>query len=204
MNLRPLAVGLLRPEAVSPSLAAFVLLMLSTVTFDGISVTPAWADFKGSLQALLPGENGPQSAIAGSAEVLIFSRLVHEYLPHILQADGPDQRKSAFRRDLGSNLRVLPRPHRLGFPSEPLSVLPADSGTAYHPSRIRSVRICLESSRHTRLLAQLQHHRSPVRLAHGGDHHSAGTHHCRISRGRASPCGHLETGRSLFEASIRC
>ncbi len=75
LNLRPVAVGLLRPEAVSPSLAAFVLLMLSTVTFDGISVTPAWADFKDSLQTLFAGENGPQSVIAGSAEVLIFLAL---------------------------------------------------------------------------------------------------------------------------------
>ena len=72
LNLRPFAVGLLRSEVVSPSLAAFVILMLSTVTFDGISVTPAWANFKALLNALLPDGNGLHSAITGSAEALIF------------------------------------------------------------------------------------------------------------------------------------
>ncbi|NKB59497.1 MAG: hypothetical protein GKS00_24500 [Alphaproteobacteria bacterium] len=40
--LRPPAVGLLTARPVSLSLAAFVLLILSTVTFDGFLETPAW------------------------------------------------------------------------------------------------------------------------------------------------------------------
>lgn len=51
-NLRPWAVGLLRNEAVSPSMAAFVLLMLSAVTFDGFMATPAWGGLEGFLAAL--------------------------------------------------------------------------------------------------------------------------------------------------------
>lgn len=46
-NLRPWAVGLLRDEPVSPSMAAFVLVMLSAVTFDGFMATPAWAEVEG-------------------------------------------------------------------------------------------------------------------------------------------------------------
>lgn len=40
--LRPPAVGLLTEKPVSVSLAGFVLLILSTVTFDGFLETPAW------------------------------------------------------------------------------------------------------------------------------------------------------------------
>ncbi len=40
--LRPFAVGLLQPRHVSTSMMVFVLLLLSTVTFDGFTETPAW------------------------------------------------------------------------------------------------------------------------------------------------------------------
>jgi len=41
--LRPPATGLLVKSPVSPSIAAFALLMLATVTFDGLQETPLWA-----------------------------------------------------------------------------------------------------------------------------------------------------------------
>jgi hypothetical protein len=41
--LRPYAVGLLSREPASPALTCFVLLLLATVTFDGILETPNWA-----------------------------------------------------------------------------------------------------------------------------------------------------------------
>jgi hypothetical protein len=44
LNLRPFAVGLLRNEAVSPSVMAFVVLLLATVTFDGFMATPVWGN----------------------------------------------------------------------------------------------------------------------------------------------------------------
>ncbi len=50
LTLRPPAVGLLTEAPVSFSYAVFVLLILSTVTFDGFLETPAWA---GMLQDLL-------------------------------------------------------------------------------------------------------------------------------------------------------
>ena len=58
LNLRPFAVGLLRNEAVSPSMMAFVLLLLSTVTFDGFTATPLWVDIQSSLYAALPSVTG--------------------------------------------------------------------------------------------------------------------------------------------------
>ena len=44
LNLRMHGTGLLRNEEVSPSSMAFVIILLSTVTFDGFTATPLWAD----------------------------------------------------------------------------------------------------------------------------------------------------------------
>jgi hypothetical protein len=52
-NVRPFAAGLLNTWDVSPSMVAFVLVLLSTVTFDGFTATPAWASLEGSLYAAL-------------------------------------------------------------------------------------------------------------------------------------------------------
>ncbi|MBI4197537.1 MAG: hypothetical protein HY533_00315, partial [Chloroflexi bacterium] len=49
LNLRPFGAGLLSREAASPSLLTMVLLTLSTVTFDGFTSTPLWADLLGTL-----------------------------------------------------------------------------------------------------------------------------------------------------------
>lgn len=46
LNLRPFAIGLGRNEKVKNDILALVVLMLSTVTFDGFSATPAWAEFQ--------------------------------------------------------------------------------------------------------------------------------------------------------------
>jgi hypothetical protein len=43
-NLRPWAVGLLPDRPITTSLTVFVLLMLSSVTFDGLLATPLWGE----------------------------------------------------------------------------------------------------------------------------------------------------------------
>lgn len=53
-NLRPFAVGLLAQEDIQISQMAFVALLLSTVTFDGLTATPAWAAIANSLYAVFP------------------------------------------------------------------------------------------------------------------------------------------------------
>jgi hypothetical protein len=53
-NLRPPAVGLLSNEPVHPSLMALVVLMLATVTFDGLAETPLWANIADSFAEWLP------------------------------------------------------------------------------------------------------------------------------------------------------
>jgi len=61
-NLRPPAVGLLSDEPVHPSLMALVVLMLATVTFDGLAETPLWASIADNFAQWLP------AAIALSSE----------------------------------------------------------------------------------------------------------------------------------------
>ncbi len=51
LNIRPFGAGLLRDQAASPSMLALVVLLLSTVTFDGFTATPVWVDI---VSALLP------------------------------------------------------------------------------------------------------------------------------------------------------
>ena len=46
LNLRPHAVGLLLQGRVSTGTAAFVVLALATVTFDGLAATPFWLDYQ--------------------------------------------------------------------------------------------------------------------------------------------------------------
>jgi hypothetical protein len=50
--LRPWGVGLLRPAPAGWDRVVFVILMLSTLAFDGIIVTPRWQDFIGALAPL--------------------------------------------------------------------------------------------------------------------------------------------------------
>jgi hypothetical protein len=50
--LRPWGVGLLRPMPAGWDRVVFVILMLSTLAFDGIIVTPRWQDFIGALAPL--------------------------------------------------------------------------------------------------------------------------------------------------------
>ena len=67
-NLRPFAVGLLRNKVVSTSMAALVVLLLSTVTYDGLTATPLWAEIHDGLSSAFAGS----SEIAGTLGLLIF------------------------------------------------------------------------------------------------------------------------------------
>ena len=54
-TLRPFGAGLYEPRDVSPSMVVFVLLLLSTVTFDGFTATTAWVALESALyDALWP------------------------------------------------------------------------------------------------------------------------------------------------------
>jgi hypothetical protein len=71
-NLRPFGAGLLRTGDVSPSMVAFVLLLLSTVTFDGFTATPAWAGLESALYAALPPLGGARLTLIGTLGLVSF------------------------------------------------------------------------------------------------------------------------------------
>jgi hypothetical protein len=61
LALRPFGAGLLANEPTSASMVAFVLLVLSTVLYDGLLTTPEWAEVERVAVSLLPavGEAAP-------------------------------------------------------------------------------------------------------------------------------------------------
>ncbi|RMF88623.1 MAG: hypothetical protein D6736_10005, partial [Nitrospinota bacterium] len=71
-NLRPLAVGLLRHETIPFSMMAFVLLILSTVTFDGFMATPVWARIESALYGLLPSLGGERLMVIQTLGLIAF------------------------------------------------------------------------------------------------------------------------------------
>lgn len=54
-NIRPFAVGLALPGRVSTATAAFVILALATVTFDGLQETSTWVILQSNLFSLISG-----------------------------------------------------------------------------------------------------------------------------------------------------
>lgn len=70
--LRPLGVGLIDTENVSQSLSVFVVVMLSTVTFDGVMATPVWQRIEGALYTALPVLGESRLAIINTAGLLAF------------------------------------------------------------------------------------------------------------------------------------
>ncbi|HSB71595.1 MAG TPA: hypothetical protein VLT62_19890 [Candidatus Methylomirabilis sp.] len=74
-NLRPYAVGLLRNEPISFSMMAFVLLLLSTVSFDGFMATPVWASIEEFMSAHLPDLNGTRLIVIRTLGLVAFPLL---------------------------------------------------------------------------------------------------------------------------------
>ncbi len=55
VNVRPFAVGLARSEGITNDVLVMVILLLSTVTFDGLSATPGWAEVQSHSLDLFAG-----------------------------------------------------------------------------------------------------------------------------------------------------
>jgi hypothetical protein len=70
--LRPPGAGLLDTEDISPSLSVFVVVMLSTVTFDGFMATPAWQRIESALYVALPVLGDSRVAIIDTLGLLVF------------------------------------------------------------------------------------------------------------------------------------
>ncbi len=71
-SLRPPGAGLLNTENVSRSLVVFVIVMLSTVTFDGLMATPLWQRIENMLYAALPALGNSRLAVINTLGLLSF------------------------------------------------------------------------------------------------------------------------------------
>jgi hypothetical protein len=71
-NLRPLATGLVRHETISVSQMAFVLLLLATVTFDGLMATPVWVEVERALLTAPPPIGGGDMTVVRTLGLLLF------------------------------------------------------------------------------------------------------------------------------------
>ena len=74
-NLRLFAAGLQRTDDVSPSVLVFVLLVLSTVTYDGFTATPAWSRLEGALYGALAPLGDLRLSLIESLGLLAFPLL---------------------------------------------------------------------------------------------------------------------------------
>ena len=72
LNLRPYGAGLLRAADVTVSMAVFVLLLLSTVTFDGFTATPAWASLESALYGALTPLGEARSSVISTLGLIAF------------------------------------------------------------------------------------------------------------------------------------
>jgi hypothetical protein len=70
--LRPFGAGLLDDEPVSTSMMAFVLLLLSTVLYDGLIGTSTWSNLESWLRATLPGLGAHDSVAIKTAGLVGF------------------------------------------------------------------------------------------------------------------------------------
>ena len=70
--LRPPGVGLIDHENMSQSLSIFVVVMLSTVTFDGLMATPVWQRIENALYVALPALGDSRLAIINTLGLLVF------------------------------------------------------------------------------------------------------------------------------------
>jgi hypothetical protein len=74
-NLRPYGAGLQRTDDVTASMVVFVLLLLSTVAFDGFTATPAWARLETALYAALAPLGDARLTMIGTLGLLAFAAL---------------------------------------------------------------------------------------------------------------------------------
>src|SRR5215471_9756896 len=72
LALRPFGAGLLANEQASTSMVAFVLLVLSTVLYDGLLSTPEWAEVERQLLGVLPDLGEVDSIIVKTIGLVAF------------------------------------------------------------------------------------------------------------------------------------
>jgi hypothetical protein len=74
-NVRPFGAGLLDTADVSPSMVVFVVVLLSTVTFDGFTATPVWSRLEGALYGALAPLGDARLTVIDTVGLVVFPLL---------------------------------------------------------------------------------------------------------------------------------
>ena len=122
LNIRPFVVGLLRTKGRSASVMVFVLLLLSTVSFDGFSATPAWGRL---FNAVFTSVSGPKHRRVHRTPGV--HRGSHVGLRAVLQTDVRSQRIPPAAGADGAGICAVTDTHCACLPSLTLLLVPAHS-----------------------------------------------------------------------------
>lgn len=195
-NLRPWAVGLLPDKPMSTSLTVFVLLMLSSVTFDGLLATPLWgeiaqwmlvSDLVRPFILLLQGVTGNAIAAISTIALIVFLilfQLMYLVFAGLMYISTP----ATARKDLTigevARLRAEPDSDLACLSPRTLSVVPVDRRPVHDPALLRSLRLRLGLVRDQDLLPGNRHRQRQIRLDYVRNRSRNRPHH----RGMVGPC----------------
>ena len=104
-NLRPLCVGLNRLGAVTASVVCQVILLLSTVSFDGLSATPEWVVFSTQFLLQFPRYGGFVANLVGAIGLPIVFGVLYVFtcrMMHTVSGARPEESP-----DIGSLTRAF-------------------------------------------------------------------------------------------------
>ena len=158
LNLRPFAVGLALRERVSTATAAFVILALSSVTFDGFQDTQTWAGWRADMLAVASADVVDTLALA--AVPPDFRRRV----PGLLLGNLCGVRRAFRRDDDRAAVRVLAGADRARVQPRALHYAAVDSRAAHHSAGIGPVRVRLGPVRHLGVQDPPEDHKRQDRL----------------------------------------
>jgi hypothetical protein len=129
-KLRPFGAGLLDARDVTPSMMVFVLLLLSTVTFDGFTATAAWARFQDALYAALPGSGNARLTFIGTVGIGAFAGIFVAHLRLLRSIDRYRRPRRAHARRGRVSIRLVARAHCDRVSPRALLHLPFDPGAS--------------------------------------------------------------------------
>ena len=182
-SLRPFAAGLLTRAPLPPSMTAFTLLLLGTLTVDGFMETPLWV---AAVEGLI---GNPGTGVDPKAYMLIQSALLVAgplflaalYLTAIAP-DGEDRASARFgaRRAV----RAVAGPDRDRLSSRALFFAAGNCRSVYHSACLRSLRLRLGFVRHNALSDRYWTRGCAFPLVPLGECHRHRAYHCRLDRAR--------------------
>ena len=108
-GLRPFAAGLLDRRAASTSMTAFVLLVLSTVLYDGVLGTPEWGAVEAFLVALAPGVRAAALVVRTIGLLVFWALFFGAYVAvNALMSAAVARRRSTWDSARGLALTLVP------------------------------------------------------------------------------------------------